>query len=219
MSHLADLSAVELVSSYKAKALSPVEVTEAVIGRIEAYEPKLNALWAYDPEAARLAAKASEARWAKGEPAGPIDGVPLTIKENIATKGTPVPLGCAALPLKPAAADAPPAARTREAGGRAACQDHHARSRHVVVGPVEFSQAGPQSVGYCHQSRRFKRWRGKCRRRRLRPAPYRHGYWRLRPPVCRLVRSGRPEAILRAHSHRSAVSGARCRAYDAHCGR
>ncbi|MEC6999985.1 hypothetical protein VXQ18_13990 [Brucella abortus] len=57
MSHLADLSAVELVSSYKAKALSPVEVTEAVIGRIEAYEPKLNALWAYDPEAARLAAK------------------------------------------------------------------------------------------------------------------------------------------------------------------
>lgn len=110
MSHLADLS-------YKAKALSPVEVTEAVIGRIEAYEPKLNALWAYDPEAARLAAKASEARWAKGEPAGPIDGVPLTIKENIATKGTPVPLGCAALPLKPAAADAPPAARTREAGG------------------------------------------------------------------------------------------------------
>ncbi|WP_247643069.1 amidase [Brucella melitensis] len=117
MSHLADLSAVELVSSYKAKALSPVEVTEAVIGRIEAYEPKLNALWAYDPEAARLAAKASEARWAKGEPAGPIDGVPLTIKENIATKGTPVPLGCAALPLKPAAADAPPAARTREAGG------------------------------------------------------------------------------------------------------
>ncbi|KAB2678395.1 MULTISPECIES: amidase [Brucella/Ochrobactrum group] len=117
MSNLADLSAVELVSAYKAKSLSPVEVTEAVIARIEAYEPKLNALWAYDPDAARAAAKASEARWSKGEPAGPIDGVPLTIKENIATEGTPVPLGCAALPLKPAAADAPPAARSREAGG------------------------------------------------------------------------------------------------------
>ena len=48
MSNLADLSAVELVSAYKAKSLSPVEVTEAVIARIEAYEPKLNALWAYD---------------------------------------------------------------------------------------------------------------------------------------------------------------------------
>ncbi len=71
MSNLADLSAVELVSAYKAKSLSPVEVTEAVITRIEAYEPKLNALWAYDPDAARVSAKASEARWGKGEPAGP----------------------------------------------------------------------------------------------------------------------------------------------------
>ncbi len=118
MSNLADLSAVELVSAYKAKSLSPVEVTEAVITRIEAYEPKLNALWAYDPDAARVSAKASEARWAKGEPAGPIDGVPLTIKENIATEGTAVPLGCAALPLKPAVADA----RLRRAPARlAAC--------------------------------------------------------------------------------------------------
>ncbi|WP_368665291.1 amidase family protein, partial [Cellulomonas iranensis] len=80
MSSLADLSAVDLVSAYNAKSLSPVEVTEAVIERIEAYEPKLNALWAYDPENARASAKASEERWAKGEPAGPIDGVPLTIK-------------------------------------------------------------------------------------------------------------------------------------------
>ncbi|NKW09007.1 hypothetical protein HGG76_01010 [Ochrobactrum tritici] len=58
MSNLADLSAVELVAAYKAKSLSPVEVTEAVITRIEAYEPKLNALWAYDPDAARAAARA-----------------------------------------------------------------------------------------------------------------------------------------------------------------
>ncbi len=65
MSNLADLSAVELVSAYKAKSLSPVEVTEAVITRIEAYEPKLNALWAYDPDAARVSAKASEARWGR----------------------------------------------------------------------------------------------------------------------------------------------------------
>lgn len=65
----------------------------------------------------RTSARQSEARWAKGEPLGAIDGVPLTIKENIATKGTPVPLGTAAMTLVPAAADAPPAARTREAGG------------------------------------------------------------------------------------------------------
>ena len=117
MPELADLSAVELVKSYRAKELSPVDVLEAVISRVEAWEDRLNALWAYDPEAARRAARESEARWSKGEPLGPIDGVPVTIKENVATKGTPVPLGCAAVELVPAQADAPPAARTREAGG------------------------------------------------------------------------------------------------------
>ncbi|MFK4824872.1 amidase [Paenochrobactrum sp. BZR 588] len=117
MTNLADLSAVELVTAYKSKDLSPVDVTEAVITRIEAYEPSLHAMWAFDPDAAREAAKQSEARWMQGAPAGAIDGVPLTIKENIATKGTAVPLGCAASDMTPAAKDAPAAARTREAGG------------------------------------------------------------------------------------------------------
>lgn len=117
MTELADLSAVALVEAYRARRLSPVEVADAVIQRIDAWEPQLNALWAYDPEAARESARQSEARWAKGESLGAIDGVPVTIKENIATKGTPVPLGTAAMQLVPAAADAPPAARTREAGG------------------------------------------------------------------------------------------------------
>ena len=66
---------------------------------------------------ARDDAKASEARWRRGEPLGPIDGVPLTLKENIATRGTPVPLGTAATALVPAAEDAPAAARVRESGG------------------------------------------------------------------------------------------------------
>ncbi|KQU90824.1 amidase [Ensifer sp. NM-2] len=117
MSDLADFTAVDLVEAYRLRKLSPVEVVDAVIARIDASEPKLNALWAYDPDEARKAAKASEARWGKGEPLGAIDGVPVTIKENIATKGTAVPLGCAAVPLVPAVTDAPPAARTREAGG------------------------------------------------------------------------------------------------------
>jgi aspartyl-tRNA(Asn)/glutamyl-tRNA(Gln) amidotransferase subunit A len=61
-------------------------------------------------------AEASQARWSKGTPLSPLDGVPVTIKENIATRGVPVPLGTAATELVPAAADAPPAARLREAG-------------------------------------------------------------------------------------------------------
>ncbi|WP_326567486.1 amidase [Amycolatopsis rhabdoformis] len=113
---LADLTAVDLVAGYRAGTVSPVEATEAVLARIDAREPQLHALYAYDAASARAAAKESEARWQAGEPLGPIDGVPLTLKENIATRGTPVPLGTAATSLSPAAADAPAAARARESG-------------------------------------------------------------------------------------------------------
>jgi len=87
-----------------------------VLAHIAVWEPHIKALYAFDPESARAAAKASTGRWQKGEPIGPLDGVPVTIKDNIATKGVPVPLGAATTRLVPAAADAPPAARLREAG-------------------------------------------------------------------------------------------------------
>jgi aspartyl-tRNA(Asn)/glutamyl-tRNA(Gln) amidotransferase subunit A len=116
MTAIHDMSAAEILAAYKSKKLSPVEVTDAVIKRIEAWEPKLKALYAPDFEGARKAAKASEKRWQAGAPRGALDGVPITIKENIATKGVPVPLGTAATQLVPAAADAPAAARVREAG-------------------------------------------------------------------------------------------------------
>lgn len=111
-----DLTAVDLITAYKARTLSPVEVTDAVIARIEACEPKLKAMYAFDPDGARAQAKAAEGRWAAGAPMGALDGVPITIKENIATKGVPVPLGTAASDLTPAASDAPASARVREAG-------------------------------------------------------------------------------------------------------
>ncbi|WP_328326019.1 amidase [Kribbella sp. NBC_00382] len=113
---LADLTAVELVSRYQEGSLSPVEVLEDVLARVDSLEPKLCALYAPDPTAARAAARDSEYRWRTGEPAGPLDGVPVTVKENIATRGTPVPQGTAAADLTPAAEDAPAAARLRAAG-------------------------------------------------------------------------------------------------------
>lgn len=117
MTELADLSATELVGLYRTRSISPVEVVEAVLARIEAFDATLCAMWALDPDGARDAARRSEARWRRGEPQGPIDGVPVTIKENIATKGTAVPLGTAAFDLRPADDDGPPAARVRESGG------------------------------------------------------------------------------------------------------
>jgi len=116
MTALHDLSASELLVSYKAKKLSPVDVVDALIKRVEAWEPKLKALYAPDFEGSRKAARESEKRWQAAKPHGALDGVPITIKENIATRGLPVPLGTAATVLKPAAEDAPAAARVREAG-------------------------------------------------------------------------------------------------------
>jgi aspartyl-tRNA(Asn)/glutamyl-tRNA(Gln) amidotransferase subunit A len=116
VSSLHDLSAVDLIAGFRAKQFSPSEVLEDVLLHIAAWEPHLKALYAFDPDGAREVAKASSERWHKGEPLGPLDGVPVTIKDNIATKGVPVPLGAASVKLVPAAADAPPAARLREAG-------------------------------------------------------------------------------------------------------
>src|SRR5437660_4326677 len=113
---LHDLSATDLIAGFRAKQFSPSEVLEDVLAHRAGWGPNIKALYAFDPEGARATAKASTGRWQKGEPAGPLDGVPVTIKDNIATKGVPVPLGAATTKLVPATADAPPAARLREAG-------------------------------------------------------------------------------------------------------
>ena len=116
MTDIAQLSADSLSQAFAGRELSPVEVTEAVLERIERLEPKLNAMYLVAREAARESARAAQARWLRGTPLSPLDGVPVTIKENIYTAGDPAPIGTAAGDLTPRAADAPPAARVREAG-------------------------------------------------------------------------------------------------------
>ena len=116
MNDLPYLPAAEMSALFAARKLSPSEVCDAVINHIEKWEPRLKALYAYDPDAARAAAKAATARWAKGAALSPLDGVPVTLKDNIATKGVPKPFGTAAEDMTPQPADAPPAARLREAG-------------------------------------------------------------------------------------------------------
>ncbi|MCX2696597.1 MULTISPECIES: amidase [Ochrobactrum] len=120
MTKLNALTAHEMIDGYKAGRFSPVDVTKAVLEHIERHEPELNAMWFVDADGALASAKASEARWQAGEQimanGVSLDGVPVTLKENIATKGDAMPLGTAVTELKPLAADAPPAARLREAG-------------------------------------------------------------------------------------------------------
>src|SRR5699024_6834911 len=76
----------------------------------------LNALYYPDFAAARLRAQASAVRWAQGKPLGPLDGVPVTVKENIARRGVPVPSGNASGEPQPADYDAPITERLQESG-------------------------------------------------------------------------------------------------------
>ena len=113
---LNELGAAELAGAYRAGTLSPVEVAQAVLDHMARWEPALCATYLLRPELTLVQARASEARWRAGQPLSALDGVPMTLKDNIATAGDPMPLGTAATDLSPMAADAPPAARLREAG-------------------------------------------------------------------------------------------------------
>ncbi|MBO0829933.1 MAG: amidase, partial [Streptosporangiales bacterium] len=114
---LAYLTATELVARYTEKELSPVEATQAVLERIEAADPSVNAFCVVDVDAALAAARASEERWRRGEPAGPVDGVPTSIKDMFLTRGWPTLRGSRTVdPDQEWAVDAPCVARLRESG-------------------------------------------------------------------------------------------------------
>ncbi|WP_151175731.1 amidase [Hypericibacter terrae] len=113
---LCRLTATELIAAYATRRLSPVDVTASILGRIHRLNPALLAFYLVD-DGAMAAALASEARWMRGVPAGPLDGVPVSIKDSIAVAGRPMYRGSKAYaPAVPSSVDAPPTARLREAG-------------------------------------------------------------------------------------------------------
>jgi aspartyl-tRNA(Asn)/glutamyl-tRNA(Gln) amidotransferase subunit A len=117
MAAIHELSARELAACYAKGELSPVDATRALLERIAAWEPRINAMYRVSAESALEQARASDERWRTGGALSALDGVPLTIKENIYTRGDPSPIGTRAnQDAPPQAADAPPAARVREAG-------------------------------------------------------------------------------------------------------
>ena len=116
MSELWALTATELVEAFRKRSLSPVEVTRAVLERIEKWNPVLNAFCLVSDKALDEA-KASEARWSAGQPRGLLDGVPVSIKDIILTRGWPTLRGSKTVdPKGPWNEDAPATARLREHG-------------------------------------------------------------------------------------------------------
>lgn len=91
--HPWQLPVAELSALMARKALSPVELLDMYLARIERINPVLNAIVAFDIDGARAAAKASERRMLAGTRLGDLDGIPATIKDNLFVKGLPATWG------------------------------------------------------------------------------------------------------------------------------
>jgi aspartyl-tRNA(Asn)/glutamyl-tRNA(Gln) amidotransferase subunit A len=112
-----EMTAAELSDAFCARDLSPVEVTEACLGRIDALDSGINAFCLVDHETSLAQAEKSEARWREGAPLSPLDGVPVAVKDLLLTKGWPTRRGSLTVdPNGTWSEDAPSVARLREAG-------------------------------------------------------------------------------------------------------
>jgi len=110
------LSAKQLTALFQRRVITPEDALDAVLTRLEAVNPRLNAVIALAGDAARQAAAASTARWAKGSALGALDGVPFTVKDNIPVAGMPTAWGSAAYRAIAPKDDELPIARLRAAG-------------------------------------------------------------------------------------------------------
>ncbi|WP_210633968.1 amidase [Streptomyces sp. GESEQ-13] len=117
MSELTELTATRLVDGYRKGEFGPVEVTRAALRRAEEIQPEVNAFVRLLAEEALERAAASEERWRRGEQLGPLDGVPVTVKDILLLRGAPTLKGSRTVdPAGRWDEDAPSVARLRERG-------------------------------------------------------------------------------------------------------
>src|SRR5665213_2818318 len=112
-----EMTAAELSRAFHDGDLSPVEVAQGLLARIEALDSEINAFCLIDADTTLAQAEASEARWQEGDPLSPLDGVPVAVKDLLVTKGWPTRRGSLTIdPKGPWEEDAPTVARLKEAG-------------------------------------------------------------------------------------------------------
>ncbi|WP_338485236.1 amidase [Streptomyces sp. SCSIO 75703] len=122
MTDLTELTAVRLADGYRTGVLGPVEVTRAVLERSRRVRPEGDADGGPTGEEAVARARESQERWRRGEPRGPLDGVPVTVGDALPVRGRPAPRGPRSLaPEGPWDEDAPAVARLREQGAVLVC--------------------------------------------------------------------------------------------------
>ena len=111
-----DTDAVTLARQIRAKEISPVELIDAVLRRIESLQPTVNAFITVTADAARTAAGRAESAVMSGAPLGPLHGVPFSVKDLLFTKDVRTTMGSAIFADQVPTEDAVPVRRLREAG-------------------------------------------------------------------------------------------------------
>jgi aspartyl-tRNA(Asn)/glutamyl-tRNA(Gln) amidotransferase subunit A len=116
MSEPWQLTATEALTAFRERRLTPVDLVESVIARIDQTDPVLNAYCFRDDRAARERAARSAKRWSRGEPRGALDGLPVSVKDLVAVRGMPTRHGSKATSEEPAKIDSPVIANLVAAG-------------------------------------------------------------------------------------------------------
>ena len=110
------LDAGELTQAYANGAVTPVAALQSVLARLDEVNPGINAVITRDDAAAMTAAQASAARWSRGEPLSELDGVPISVKDNISVRGLPCRWGSRLFADHVPDLDETPVRRLRDAG-------------------------------------------------------------------------------------------------------
>jgi aspartyl-tRNA(Asn)/glutamyl-tRNA(Gln) amidotransferase subunit A len=113
---LAELPASQVLALFRSRKASPVEALRAALDAASARNPAVNAICLLDAERALMAARRSEERWRKGEPCGLLEGLPVTVKDNLHVAGWPTRFGSQVTALDPAAEDGSSVAAVRRHG-------------------------------------------------------------------------------------------------------
>ncbi|MGN9756361.1 amidase [Streptomyces sp. SD31] len=117
MTDLTELTAVQLLDGYRKGEFSPVDATRATLERAERIQPEVNAFVRITADEALAQAGESAERWRRGEPAGLLDGVPVTVKDILLMRGGPTRKGSKTISDKGSwDEDAPSVARLRAHG-------------------------------------------------------------------------------------------------------
>lgn len=126
-----------VAEAYRQARTTPEQLLEGLLGsydRLAQRQPLLACLWTRDEQGARAAARASGERFRAGRPRGPLDGVPIVVKEEIAVKGLPRRLGHELPGPSPMPYDATLIARLRDAGA-------------LIVGQTAMTEVGMSPIG------------------------------------------------------------------------